>query len=472
MDAIDKGLLEFAEKAMYRYGAYTNEERALPDYRDGFKPVFRRVIWAMKGLPKNEWIKTARVVGETLGKYHPHGDSSVQGAIETLIHAPQAPVKGKGNWGTMTDSAAAMRYTNLQLSKYGMTFIHPDYLAVSDFVPNYEDNTVEPVILPSLLPNLLFNGTDGIGVGIISRIPSYTPESVLTMMVEMLRGKKFQPKDFIDGLTFKFPWGGQPAKTKANRRALIEFYTTGGGTLEFEAPLQINREKGLILLKEFPPGLSVKETKTGGVLNAIRAIEGVKSVSNDTDKTGVRFLIRLNKISSDDYFNKLIGKIKSKLQSRKNYRIHLTERTKGENDVDVKLFPATIPEIMVKWLKWRVDLEARCLDYRIKREKGDIAYIKLLMHAIDHLDVVINSLRKDDPAEHIAKGLKITVEQANVILDLKVRQLSKMDRKDLQAKLAEHKETLEKLEKWREKPSAKVRSDFEKLLAAMSNNKR
>lgn len=458
MENINRSLLKFTRKAMYRYGAYTNEERALPDYRDGLKPVHRRVIWALKHLPKGAWLKTARVVGETLGKYHPHGDAPVNGAIDTLINASMPPFKGKGNWGTLLDGPAAMRYTNLRLNKYGETFINPDYLAVSKFIPNYENTTDEPVILPALLPNLLLNGTDGIGVGVISRIPPYTLESVLGLMIRMLNKEKLEIQDYADNLVFNFPWGGRPIKSKENKKAIKSFLKTGEGSIEFESVLKLDLDHKRILFDDFAPRLSVEKVTD----IKLKDLKGVKSVINTTDKkSGDQWEIKLKNRDQEATVNK----IKKITSSKVDFKVNVTERSKDGFKTSVKLFPSTIPDLMWKWLEWRIELEVKCLDYKIKREQDAIAYTKLLIHAIDHLDVVFKALKKGEgQVEYLMKGLKITEEQANQILDLKVRQLSALDRKDLVIRMKEQKETLSKLATWRAKPSTKVRKDFEKIL--------
>jgi DNA gyrase subunit A len=365
----------------------------------------------------------------------------------------------------MMDGPAAMRYTNIMLSKYGETFLMSDYLAVSDLVPNYDDNTTEPVVLPALLPNLLLNGTQGIGVGTTSSVPSYTLASVLGLLIRRLKKEKLEIKDYVDDLEFNFPWGGEAVKSKENRKAIAQFYKTGDGSIQFTANLKYKLDHGKIMWDDFPPGLNVEKA-----VDKLREIEGIKSVINYTDKTGVKFLITLQKISSDKYRDKVLASIRRIVTASSNFKINLTKRTKKDNDVEVELFSTTIPELIDMWLAWRVNLEARCLDYRITREKANIAYSKLLLYAIDNLDVIFKSLRQEDPNEYLVKHLKITIEQANVILDLKVRQLSKLDRRAIETKMADQKTLLAQLAKWREKPSSKVRMDFESMLKAVEKD--
>jgi DNA gyrase/topoisomerase IV subunit A len=462
MPVIEQTILKFGRINMKRYGTYINENRALPDYRDGMKPVFRRTLWAMNDMPKGHLVKTARVAGDVIGKYHPHGDQPVVDAIESLMHAPAKPFIGQGNWGTATDGAAAMRYTELRLSKYGAMFIDPDYLAVSDYIPNYDGSLKEPVLLPSLLPNLFLNGTYGIGMGTTSWIPSYTVKSVLALMTRLLKKEKLELNDYVEGLEFKFAWGGRLVKTKENKAALKRFYKTGAESIQFHSNLKIDRDRGQIVFDEFGP-----KVNPINAAESLKGMVGVQRVLNDSDKTGTRFTIYLAKASEKER-EKVITKIVNSTTKALNFRVNVTERTKNGNSVDVVLFPSTIPELFVKWLKWRIELEAKCLDYKIKKQKELINHSSMLIHAINNLQIIIASLKTDDPALYLIKHLKINKEQAEYILELRVRQLSKMDKEKVIERKKDQEKFLGKLEIWRKRPSKKVCGDFETLLESMN----
>ena len=149
----DKDLLSFVEHSMGIYGREVNLERSVPDFRDGLKPVVRRLLWAMHQLPGDGTYKSARLVGDTMGRFHPHGDSSLYGALVTAVNNPVPPFIGIGNWGTLVDPAAAHRYTNLKMSTYGRLFFGKNYTPITDFVPNFDRSDKEPLVLPALLPN-------------------------------------------------------------------------------------------------------------------------------------------------------------------------------------------------------------------------------------------------------------------------------------------------------------------------------
>ncbi len=265
-------------------------------------------------------------------------------------------------------------------------------------------------------------------------------------------------------MEFKFPWGGTLARTKDNRKALVEFYRLGTGSVLFESDIEVDETQGLVKWKDFCPGVSILRA-----VDKIKLFNGVDKVINSTDKDGVSFEIRLNRSVKGAALDDVLKKIRLATSARRDFRCNVTERTfKTENKVDVRLFPTTVPEILNLWLKWRIRLELDSLKYRLSQQQAAIDYTKLLLHAIDHLNVIMDALRKDDPAAYIVKGLKITLEQANQILDLKVRQLSKLDKTKLQEKLKSERAHETQLHSWIQFPVKKVREDFKRILEKRS----
>ena len=230
-------LLKFVRDCTFLYGKEVVESRALPDYRDGLKPVHRRVLWTMYKLNlkyNSGYKKSARVVGDCIGKYHPHGDMSCYSTMVNMALSPEKLIDGQGNWGDyegegVTKGAAASRYTECRLTKYSDTFLlDPDYIAVTPMISNYDGEYIEPVILPAKLPNLLINGSEGIAVGCISNVPSFTQQSI-TELVKIALLKKITPNDCLN-LKFNFSWGGNNCNSN---KELKEFYKTGKGKLSF-----------------------------------------------------------------------------------------------------------------------------------------------------------------------------------------------------------------------------------------------
>lgn len=462
---VDKSLLEHTKKAMYRYGTYTNEDRAIPDFRDGYKPVQRRIMWTMHHMPKvPTGTKTSRVAGTTIGIYHPHGDASVADTCVNLVQACAAPLIGKGNFGTATDGAAAPRYTNILLSKYGESFLVQDYLEVTDYVINYDGTEKEPVLLPSLLPNLLLNGVSGIGVGTTCNIPAFSPESVIAVCVRLLKGEKLTPKDFASALEFRFAWGGVVVNTKANREAIVEYMKTGIGSVKVKPRLKVSQDGHKIIWDDFPPGVSIEKT-----IERLRDVSGVANAKNVTARDGVAWEINLVKSIKGVALESLLSKIKGMLSSSVSYRTNVAQREKvDDTEVSVKLFSSSIPELFKLWLEWRVELEKKCLAYRLKKQEKQIAYTELLIYAIGHIDTIAASLKTKDPHAYLMKALKISKEDANTILQLRVIQLSKLDGERLKERLAEEKERHGQLAKWLKKPSSKVAVDMEVILKGAS----
>ena len=189
----EESLVAHVRASMTIYGQEVNLERAIPDFRDGLKPVVRRSLWALSQIGIDSRIKAARIVGDTLGKYHPHGDASCYSAVVNIVNSPVPTIEGEGNWGTLVDPPAAMRYTNASMSFYGKMFFGKNYRPVTELVHNFDRTHKEPLVLPALLPNLLFNGSQGIGLGLITSIPAFTPGSVLKMMVRILEKEDLSP---------------------------------------------------------------------------------------------------------------------------------------------------------------------------------------------------------------------------------------------------------------------------------------
>lgn len=464
-------LIEYAKRAMRTYGAAVNEDRSMPDYRDGLKPVHRRTMWALSSMGK-DFTKTARVVGDVLGKYHPHSDQAAADAVETLVNAPVPLILGKGNWGSLVDNPAAMRYTNVKLSRYGSAMLQKDYLTVTDFVLNYDDKETEPVVLPALLPNILILGTEGIGVGTVSRIPSYTVKSLADVCVRLLDGEKLEPKDYVTSLEFSNRWGGRAVSSKANRKAMLEFYKTGSGKIAFEPNLKVDLEKRIIVWDTFALGASNPDK----VEPKIKALAGVERYMNTTSKKdpSISYAIVLKKQPEAD-LERTVHKVKALVSGSKHFLINVTERVfvppkteKGyttPGKIEVKFHTLTVPELLVKWLKWRVKLEVSSLAHRTKEQERAIEFTQLMILASDNLKVIFDSLKQKDSAAYISKHLKITVDQANIILDRQVRTLSKLNADEQQAKLKAQKAHLKQLNEWSAKPVRKVRNDIAELAA-------
>lgn len=431
----DKDLLSFTETQMKVYGTEVNLERSVPDFRDGLKPVQRRLLWATHQLPGEGIFKSARIVGDVIGKYHPHSDQSIYQAMVSQVNSPVGTFEGPGNWGTLTDSAGAMRYTNAKLSMYGRTFFGKFYTSVIDLVPNFDRSSVEALVLPSLLPNILFNGTSGIGVGINTGIPAFVPSTVLDCMVRLLGGEKLDAKDYAISLIFHNQYRGLVKRNKAGMKEAVAFFKAAKGSITWTSPLTVDADKKIILVDKFAPNVDP--------IKMIDTVKAMTEVKQAIGSKGLSWTIEARKDLNGNDFQALVKKIERLTTKKVAYNIYVTERVIVENpdkvEYKVNFFHCSVPELMQRWLKWRCKLEARMLDFRIEETKKDIAYAKLMIYAVDCLEQIIKVLRMKGLSSKelnaaLCKAIKVTEEQANQILDLKVRQLSNLDQETLKAK--------------------------------------
>ena len=409
------------------------------------------------------------LVHNCIGRYHPHGDASVGGAITTMVQANVPVLSGKGNWGSLIDPAAAIRYTNCTLSNYGWSFFNPDYInkQVTSFVPNYDDSTFEPVSLPALLPNVLLNGGEGIGVGTTTMLPTFTPESVAKCLQRLLKGDKLKAEDFAKELKFTYRYGGRLVSTRENKKAILAMFTGSTASVQFESNLEVDRDGKAIEIDDWPQGLNPLK-----FIAKIRGFPEVDQAYNHKGATGFR--IEMKKDHNYAQFDKLVEKVQKATQVRRSFKINVTHRQSSIEDgvvkFDTKYLSLSVPKLLMLWLKERIALEKRSLNYRIDKQNAAINYSKLLIFASTKLDVIFAALRAKDSKAHLVAKLKFTPEQADQILDLKVRQLSKLDQDAIKAKLKEQQTHLKQLQGWLAKPRSKVATDIHAVMDAISKD--
>ena len=459
----------YAQDKMGVYAEEVNLDRSVPDLYDGLKPVQRRIMWEGYLQRAGGFVKTARLVGGVIGRWHPHGDAGVDGAIETMVHHNVPTMLGKGNWGGLLDTAAAMRYTNCKLSNYGLQFFGSDYIvkAVTDFVPNYDDTEHEPVTLPAMLPNVLLNGGEGIGVGLTTVIPTFTPESLVAALQLYLSGKKPTALELAKTMKFATRWGGRLINSKENRSQYLSLFTSASARLMFEAELVVDRDNKCVMIDDWPPGLSVP-----GFIKKARAIKGVTTVFNHEGDTG--FCVEVDKGYNYTQFDQVVERLKKLAISSKSYRINVTQRqletVDGKPVIKNAILSMSIPMLLKAWLRRRLILEKRSLEYRMLRQEEAIAYSKLLIYAASKLDIVFAALKSKDSSAHLVKHMKITADQAKQILDLRVRQLSKLDKEAMETQLKEQLAHQTQLKRWYANPKAKVSADLDAVLKTIGKD--
>lgn len=471
----DVHLDDLTYKLMYKYGIEVNENRALPDYRDGLKPVQRRVMWAAYQLalhPHKPRVKSARIVGETLGKYHPHGDQACYGAMVTMVNSTQNLIDGQGNWGSLTEPQyAAMRYTEARLSKYASrVFFDPFYLPVVKLVNNYDDREQEPLYLLSLLPNLLLNGTSGIGVGTKSDVPCYTLPSLIRVLKAILKGEPATPKSCMSTLEFTCRFGGGAVVDDDTKPEIRTFYKSGIGNILFESTYKLDADKRKIVFKRFAP-----LTNLSRVLERTLELEFVESVNDESEPNEFpgRIVVYLKKSSGAA---KNIGtyarQVAEIFQEEEQFRINITERfINDKGEAEAKFRASTISELLNDWVKWRTELEIEACKYQISVTDKEIRRLEVLMIAVKHLDIILRALKKpftdEQLTEYLSKQLKVTLDEARMILDLRVRQLKALEIKNLEARMKEQKERRATLKNRKARPQefiAKQLAEFEKEL--------
>ena len=422
---------KLADREYYIYGVSTIEDRAIAGTLDGLKPVTRRALWAAhkSGVhSRSKHIKSAKVVGNVIGDYHPHGDIAAYDAIVTAANSVQPMIDGKGNWGTPLDAAAAYRYTNLRLSHYSdNVFFDPFYLNAIETVPNFDGSNVEPVNLPALLPNLLINGNFGIATGVRASVPSFTVASLLKV-IKIGLSREITAKDCAKHLVLTSLNGAKVNVDDPDNAELIDLYKTGKGKARFSCAV-VERKDGSLRFNELPPvGIL-------GAIDKIATLPAVALVTDDSDLEDVyplSYRVVLKKGTTGQAKELTISKIKAILSCVVHFDTKITDRKMGEEDaVEAKLRSATIPQILNEWIKYRLKLESAACKFHMEKLDGKIARIDLLRAVIANLDFVIKLLKSKLDDEQItaklAVKLKVSKELASEVLDFRLRQLKSLE---------------------------------------------
>ena len=446
--------LDFSEEMKTSYRDYAMSvivARALPDVRDGLKPVQRRILYAMKELglsPDKPHRKSARIVGDTMGKYHPHGDSSIYDALVHMTedYSLNAPlVDGHGNFGSIDgDGAAAMRYTEARLSKPGMMLLDNLDKGLVDFLPNFDDSEKEPAVLPATLPNLLINGTTGIAVGMATNIPPHNPTEVIDAVIAYMDRPGISIDKLMDYIPAPdFPTGG----IIINASDMRDIYEKGEGKIRLRARTEI--EKGdagrtNIVITEIPYTISGNKLKLVESLAALakdKVFDEIYDVRDESSKEGIRIVVEVKK--GRDIDNLLNGLYK-KSQMEDTYGVNLLAIRPTENGTgQPKVF--NLKSLIEEFVLFQEDLYTREYQFLLEKAKKRLEIVEGLMKATDVIDLIIEILRgsssvkqaktcliegitegikfKSKASEKEAAILSFTENQADAILAM---QLSKL----------------------------------------------
>lgn len=469
-----------AETNMLDYGTYTIMSRAIPMLYDGLKPVHRRALYAMSKMGLFSSVahrKAAKVVGETMGNYHPHGDAAIYGAMVGISSGngtPQAMIDGQGNWGNFDGTgpfkgAAAPRYTECRMTKLATDMLtNRKYMdeskkAVIPYVPNYDGTLVEPLYLPSLLPNLFLLGAEGIATGVTVNMPAYTYESVLAATKTLLRtGKgKLASKKLVPVQR----WGAQ---CLATQEELDEYHKTGIAKIAWQAPYEVVRGKGptLIKMSGLPP--ITYDTLYEGVLK----IKGVGHFLNLSSKRdGLVFEIAIKDESC-------LAAVKKKLIVNESYKSAATLLVKSDDpETPLKVaFETWAPNtILEKWLEWRLELEQRVIKAMIRDNDEAIRRLNLMVLAASKLDILFAILKDrnlKDKVGAIQTRMKVTSDEAKEIWELAVRQLDSLNADDTKSKIKKLEADNKTLKVEYKAPAARIIRDIALLPTENPNGKK
>ena len=445
---LDKqSIKKYAENAYLNYSMYVILDRALPNVGDGLKPVQRRILYAMSELglkASSKYKKSARTVGDVIGKFHPHGDSAAYEAMVLMAQdfSFRYPfVDGQGNWGSQDDpkSFAAMRYTEAKLTKFSDLLIDELKQGTVDWQPNFDGSLLEPVIFPAKVPSILLNGTTGIAVGMATNIPSHNMTEVIDATIHVLEN----PKTSVDQILkyIKGPDFSNKAPIVASPEELNEMYSNGRGAFKMRCAWK--KEGNDIIVTDLPhqtSGSKVLEQISNQMLNKkLPMVVDLRDEGDHEEPTRLVISLKSNRINADDLMNHLYAST----DLQKNYRGNF-------NLISLKGSPKvySIKDLLGDWITFRKITVTRKLEHRLAQVDDRLHILEGLLIVYLDLDKVINIIRKsDDPKIELTKRFKISDIQADAILEIKLRQLAKLE----QIKLEEEKDALKREKKELEK---------------------
>ncbi|WP_163923634.1 DNA topoisomerase IV subunit A [Photobacterium sp. Alg240-V54] len=448
MDGVEQlPLRKFTEDAYLNYSMYVIMDRALPFIGDGLKPVQRRIIYAMSELGLNataKYKKSARTVGDVLGKFHPHGDSACYEAM-VLMAQPfsyRYPlVDGQGNWGAPDDpkSFAAMRYTESRLSRFSEVLLSEINQGTADWVPNFDGTMLEPKMLPARLPHILLNGITGIAVGMATDIPPHNVREVANAAVHMIENPSAdldQLMEFVQGPDYP-----TEAEIITSKSDLKKMYATGRGSVKMRAIW--HKENGDIVITALP-----HQTSGAKLLEQIAAqmrakklpmVEDLRDESDHENPTRIVIVPRTNRIDCDQLMNHLFAST----DLEKSFRANINML-----GLDGRPQVKGLVTIIKEWLEYRRSTVRRRLQYRLDKVIARLHILEGLLAAYLNIDEVIEIIRsEDDPKAELMSRFDLTVTQADAILEIKLRQLAKLEEIKIRGELEELAKERDQLEK-------------------------
>ncbi len=465
------------QRAYLDYAMSVIVARALPDVRDGLKPVQRRILYAMHELglhPGAPYKKSARIVGEVLGKYHPHGDAAVYEAMARMAQdfSLRYPlVDGQGNFGSVDgDSPAAMRYTEARLAPIAAEMLADIQKETVDFVPNFDDTLQEPSILPAAIPNLLVNGSSGIAVGMATSIPPHNLGEVCDALIYLLDNwKRLDDIGVEDLLRFiqgpDFPTGGIVYReTAEGEDALAAAYGTGRGriTVRARVRLEMDRARQRLVVTEIPYQVN-KSSLVERIAELAREgrLEGITDLRDESDRQGIRVVIELARTAEPEA---VLAELFRHTPLESTFSIILLALVDGEPRL------LTLKRALLLYLEHRQEIVTRRSRYDLERAKERAHILEGLLTALDNLDEVIDMIRRSRTAEtartNLMRRFKLTEIQAQAILDMPLKRLAALERHKLQEEYKEKQQQIRHLTALLKSP-AKIREVVKEELVAL-----
>ncbi len=455
------------EESYIQYAMSVIAARALPDVRDGLKPVQRRILFSMIELnngPDKPHRKCARIVGDTMGKYHPHSDSSIYGALVNMAQewSTRYPlVDGHGNFGSVDgDGAAAMRYTEARLSKLSMEMLADINKNTVDFVPNFDETEKEPTVLPARFPNLLVNGTNGIAVGMATNIPPHNLREIIHAVVKIIDNKINEDRETeIDELLSivkgpDFPTGGEILGTKG----INEAYRTGRGKIKVRAVSNIEtmeNGKSRIIVTELPYMVN-KARLIEKIADMVKdkKIDGITALRDESNKEGMRIVIELRR---DVNANIILKHLYKHTQLQDTFGVIMLALVNNEPKV------LNLKDMLDNYLHHQEDVITRRTKYDLNKAEERAHILEGYLIALDNIDEVIKIIRSSRTTQDAKNGLMekfgLSDRQAQAIVDMRLRTLTGLARQDIENEYAELKKTIDYLKG--------ILSDEKKLLGVI-----
>ena len=464
----DVDIKKTMEKSYIEYAMSVIASRALPDVRDGLKPVQRRIMYSMIELnngPDKPHRKCARIVGDTMGKYHPHGDSSIYGALVNLAQewSTRYPlVDGHGNFGSVDgDSAAAMRYTEARLSRISMEMLADINKNTVDFVPNFDETEKEPTVLPSRIPNLLVNGTSGIAVGMATNIPPHNLTEVINAVLQIIENEKENKETLIDDILKivkgpDFPTGA----TILGTRGIEEAYRTGRGKIRVRAVTEIEtmpNGKNMIIVTELPYMVNkAKLVEKIAELHKDKKVDGITALRDESSREGMRIVIELRK---DVNPNVVLNQLYKHSQLQDTFGVIMLALVNNEPKI------LNILDMLKLYLLNQEDVVTRRKKYDLNKAEERAHILKGLLIALDNIDEVISIIRSSkttaEAKQRLCDRFDLSDVQSQSIIDMRLRKLTGLER---EATENEYNEIMIRIAEYK-----KILSDRNELLTVISN---